>query len=201
MSTAEKLMEKKRIYKTEMEGFLSKGRSDALWRRSTERLEEILERYSSLPKSMRPHAERIFPAATVYLTLKDEIGAEKAYAVVEDAAVAGCEGIAKKLQALMRIPGMPGLFIRVWDPLVKKVFGPSNGFQNVFYPKEKGKYRMDVTACPYCRYFAELGCPELTKVFCENDERIYGDLPGVRFERTGTLGKGAERCDFLLRKE
>ena len=60
----------------------------------------------------------------------------------------------------------------------------------------------------YCRrvnrcwpwYFTELGCPELTKVFCKNDERTYGNLPGLKFERTGTLGKGAQRCDFLIRK-
>ena len=82
----------------------------------------------------------------------------------------------------------------------KKLFGAGNGFQNVFYPKKKGEYRMDITSCPYCRTFTELGCPELTKIFCENDERIYGRLPGLKFERTGTLGKGAERCDFCLRK-
>ena len=90
--------------------------------------------------------------------------------------------------------------IKAWDPLTKKLFASGNGFQNVFYPKKKGEYRMDVISCPYCRTFAELGCPELTKIFCENDERIYGRLPGLKFERTGTLGKGAERCDFCLKK-
>ena len=59
---------------------------------------------------------------------------------------------------------------------------------------------MDILACPYCRYFTELGCFELTRIFCENDERGYGNLPGLIFERTGTLGKGAERCDFCIRK-
>ena len=28
----------------------------------------------------------------------------------------------------------------------------------------------------------------------------YGNLPGLKFERTGTLGKGADRCDFCFRK-
>ena len=59
---------------------------------------------------------------------------------------------------------------------------------------------MDVTACPYFHYFTELGCPELTKIFCENDELIYGNLPGIKFTRIGTLGKGAKRCDFYIRK-
>ena len=60
---------------------------------------------------------------------------------------------------------------------------------------------MDIISCPYNRYFAELGCPELTKIFCENDDRIYGGLPGLVFERTGTLGKGAPCCDFRIRKK
>ena len=101
----------------------------------------------------------------------------------------------------MKLPGMKSLFVKIWNPLTRKVFGQNSGFQNTFYPKRKGDYRMDVTACPYSRYLTELGCPELTRIFCKNDERIYGKLPGIRFERTGTIGKGAARCDFCIRKE
>ncbi len=100
----------------------------------------------------------------------------------------------------MKLPGMQSLFVKLWDSMTRKLFEPGNGFQNVFYPKKKDEYRMNVTACPYCRTFTELGCPELTKVFFENDERIYGNLPGLIFERPGTLGKGADRCDFGLRR-
>lgn len=59
---------------------------------------------------------------------------------------------------------------------------------------------MDVISCPYNNYFTELGCPELTKIFCESDNRIYGVLTGVIFERAGTIGMGAKRCDFYIRK-
>ena len=100
----------------------------------------------------------------------------------------------------MRVPGMRSLFIRIWDPLTRRVCGSDNGFKNVFYPKVEGEYRMDILACPYCRYFTELGCPELTKIFCANDDRMYGNLPGLVFERTDTLGRGADRCDFCIRK-
>ena len=106
----------------------------------------------------------------------------------------------EKLAGLMRLPGMRGLFIRIWAPMTRKIFGPDNGFKNRFYPKAKGEYRMDILACPYCRYFTELGCPELTRIFCENDERMYGNLPGLSFERKGTLGKGADHCDFCIRR-
>ena len=201
MNTAEKIMKKKAAIKAEMDKTLPKAQSDALWREATAKLDGFLARYSSLPKGVHVHTDsRILPSAAIYLSLRDVIGREKAYRVIEDAAVRTCAGIEKILQNMMKLPGMQSLFVKVWDPLTKKVFGAGNGFQNTFYPKKKGEYRMDVTACPYCRTFTELGCPELTRIFCENDERIYGHLPGLIFERSGTLGKGAERCDFCIRK-
>ncbi len=132
--------------------------------------------------------------------MKEALGKERAYQIIENAAVSNTLPLGKKLAGLMKIPGMGSLFITVWDPMTKMMFGSGNGFKNVFYPKKKGEFRMDILACPYCRYFGELGCPELTKIYCENDDRIYGNLPGLKFERTGTLGKGADRCDFCIRK-
>ncbi len=201
MNDAKKIMKKKAVIKAEMDKALPKAQSDALWREATETLDGFLARYSALPRGVHMHTDsRILPSAAIYLTVKNAVGPERAYRIIEDAAVRSCAEIERKLRKLMKLPGMRGLFIRVWDPMTKKLFASGNGFQNVFYPKKKDEYRMDITACPYCRTFTELGCPELTKVFCENDERIYGRLPGLRFERTGTLGKGAERCDFRLKK-
>ena len=202
MKTAAQIMKKKAAMRAELEKHLPKEEANALWLQATERLSAILTRYADLPRAMRFHTEsRIFPSAAIYLTAKERLGEKTAFSIVENAAVALTDQLGKKLARLMRLPGMRSLFVRVWDPLVRKVFGPDNGFRNAFYPKQKGEYRMDVLACPYCRYFTELGCPELTKIYCENDERTYGNLPGIAFERTGTLGKGADRCDFRIRKE
>ena len=201
MNDAEKILKKKANIKAELDKALPKAQSDALWQEATAKLDGFLARYSALPKGVHIHTDsRILPSAAIYLTVKEAVGPEKAYRIIEDAAVRGCAEIEKKLQKLMKLPGMRRLFIKAWDPLTKKLFSSGNGFQNVFYAKKKDEYRMDVTSCPYCRTFAELGCPELTKIFCENDERIYGRLPGLKFERTGTLGKGAERCDFCIKK-
>lgn len=199
--TAEQIMKKKAVIRSEIERKMPKAQADALWRQATEKLAAILARYADLPEGLRPHTDaRIFPSAAIYLTAKERLGQQAAYAIIEDAAVELTGRYAKKLAGLMRVPGMPSLFIRIWDPLTRRAFGPNNGFKNGFYPKEKGAFRMDVLACPYFRYFTELGCPELTKVFCENDDRMYSNLPGIVFVRTGTLGKGAQRCDFCIRK-
>jgi hypothetical protein len=197
---AEQIMKKKGFIKAEMDKVFPKDQSDKLWNDATERLAGFLDKYESLPEGVHRHTDsRIFPSAAIYLTIKPILGEDRAYKVIEDAAVTGCAGIQAKLAGLMRVPGMKGLFVKMWDPLTKKIFGPSCGFKNVFYPNKKGEYRMDITECPYNRYFTELGCPELTKVFCENDDRVYGNLPGLEFIRTGTLGRGADKCDFYLR--
>ena len=199
--TAAQIMKKKAFIRARIERQMPKAQADALWQQATERLKSIMDQYADLPKGMRPHTDaRIFPSAAIYLAAKERLGAQAACAVIEDAAVELTGRYAKKLAGLMRVPGMRSLFIRIWDPLTRRVFGPDNGFKNVFYPKVKGEYRMDILACPYCRYFTELGCPELTKIFCANDDRMYGNLPGLGFERTGTLGRGADRCDFCIRK-
>ena len=200
MNKAEKILQRKTVFKTEMDRIMPREQSDRLWQKAAVKLDSIMKQYASLPAGVQMHTERIFPAAAVYLTAKNVIGDEKAYRIIEDSAIRGCEGIAEKLRKLMKVPGMRSLFVAVWDPMTKKMFGERSGFQNRFYTKKKGEYRMDIVSCPYNRYFTELGCPELTKIFCENDERIYGNLPGLKFERAGTLGKGAACCDFLIRK-
>ena len=52
-------------------------------------------------------------------------------------------------------------------------------------------------SCIYHDLCSKYGCPELCTVYCENDEIAFsGLLPKIRFERSGTLGNGAECCDF-----
>ena len=201
MISSQKIMKKKGRFKAEIDRRLPKAQSDALWQKATDRLAALLEQYSSLSDGVRFHTEnKIFPAAAIYLTLKESIGQSEAYRVMENATFKTADAAAKKLSALLRLPGMRSLFVKMWDPLTRKMFGGKSGFQNVFYPKKKGEYRMDVVSCPYNRYFTELGCPELTKISCGADDHVYGDLPGLKFERTSTLGRGGERCDFCIRK-
>ena len=201
MKTAAQIMKGKAHIREELERKLSGSQSRVLWERATMRLETIRSAYADLSGGVRMHTDHfIFPAAAVYLTVKDAVGQPIAYQVIEESAIRHSLTLGRKLAGLMKLPGMKSLFVSIWNPLTKKIFGPNSGFRNVFYPKKKGEYRMDIVECPYCRYFTALGCPELTKIFCENDERTYGNLPGIQFLRTTTLGAGGKRCDFCIRK-
>lgn len=201
MKTAKQILKRKRFIKEEMDRKFPQFLSDDLWRRAEIRLDGILKKYDSLTPGERIHTERnIFPSAAIYMSLCEMTSQENAYEVIENAAIRNSSEVGRKLAMLMRLPGMKSLFVAIWHPMVHHIFGQKSGFKNVFYPRKKGEYRMDIIACPYCRYFTELGCPELTKIFCNNDDRCYGNLPGLEFKRTGTLGTGANCCDFYLRK-
>ena len=78
--TAEELMKKKGIFKQELDAQTTK--SNELWQKSTEKLSEIMKHYGELPKGLRPHINKIFPAAAVYLTVKEELGDKAAFSVI-----------------------------------------------------------------------------------------------------------------------
>lgn len=79
-----------------------------------------------IPKGVRGHTDNyIFPAAAIYLSAKEAVGAEKAYGIIEKAAIVRTEPVGTKLAALMRVPGMRSLFIKIWDPLTRKKCGPA----------------------------------------------------------------------------
>lgn len=164
MKTAEQIMKGKRFIKDEMDRQFPS--SDELWRKAEAKLGAIIGKYSGIPKGARVHTDNyIFPSAAIYLTLKEVTNWENAYAVVENAAIKHSTDVGRKIANLLKLPGMKSLFIKIWDPLTRKMFGTNSGFKNVFYPKKKGEYRMDIVACPYNKYFTELGCPELTGIF------------------------------------
>ena len=201
MKTTTDIMNDSMIIKKEIDKILSKEESDRLWKKATARLAKIIEKYKDIPKGEHIHTDNaIFPSAAIYLTAKGYMSDEQAFAVIENAAVHESTAMNRKLVKAMKIPLMPDLFVKMWDPITRKMFGESSGFKNRFYPKKKGEYRMDILSCPYFRYFTELGCPELTRIFCENDERSYGNIPGLCFERSTTIGKGGDRCDFYIKR-
>ncbi len=199
--TAETIMKKKQFIKAEMDRQISAELSEKIWKQSTALLARILRKYADIPDGVHAHTDVfIFPSAAVYLMAQKYVRKEQAYSFIENAAAERTEKLGSMLAKTMKLPFVRDIFINMMDRMTKKKFGKECGFQNRFYPKKKGEYRMDILACPYCKYFTELGCPELTKIFCENDERGYGNLPGLKFERKTTLGKGGDRCNFYFRK-
>ena len=80
------------------------------------------------------------------------------------------------------------------------VFGPAAGFDPKELQTGSGVWRVDMMKCPYHDTCAEYGCPELCRCFCDSDDISYTGLhPKLIWERSMTLGRGNDRCDFCMK--
>jgi hypothetical protein len=171
---------------------------EKIWADAEKRLFDMYAGHTDLPKGVSAHTDNfIFPAAAIYLSMK-EIDKDAAYEIMKKVMAEKSDKFGKTLAKWCHIPGFKKFFLNMWDSISRKSFGETAGFKNVFYPKEKGSFRMDITQCPYHKYLTEAGCPELNILFCENDIHSYGNLPGLKFTRTKTIGAGDELCDFKM---
>ena len=193
-----KVIKNKQIFKTEMMQRFSPSDVEKIWTNAEQRLYGMYAAHTDLPEGVRAHTDNfIFPAAAIYLAMK-EIDADIAYEIMKKVMAEKSDKMGRMLAKYCRIPGFKRFFLSMWDSVSHKMFGESAGFKNVFYPKEKGCFRMAITQCPYHTYLTEAGCPELNVLFCENDVHSYGNLPGLKFTRTKTIGAGDELCDFKM---
>ena len=193
-----KVMKSKQVFKIEM--LLRFPPSDVakVWIEAEKRLFEMYSTHTDLPKGISAHTDNfIFPAAAIYLAMK-EVDETAAYEIMKKVMAEKSTRTGQMIAKCCHIPGFKKFFLRMWDSMSHKMFGESAGFKNVFYPNEKGSFRMDITQCPYHTYLTEAGCPELNVLFCENDVYSYGNLPGLKFTRTKTIGAGDEICDFKM---
>lgn len=55
----------------------------------------------------------------------------------------------------------------------------------------------DIVRCIYKDMCEKYRCPELCAVFCQSDITAFGGYePKIIFKRIGTMGEGANCCDF-----
>lgn len=193
-----KAMKSKKSYKKELRNKLSADDVEIVWKEAHRKMAKMLERFEGIPKGEKTHTDNsIFPTAAIYLTLKERYP-DAAYDMVKDIMEKDSKKAGATLAKCSRIPGFNRWFLSMWDPVSHKMFGDTCGFKNKFYPKEKGKFKMDILECPYHKYLNLVGCPEINIFFCNNDVNAYGSIPGLKFTRTQTIGAGGELCDFNM---
>lgn len=193
-----KTMKGKKVFKDEIARRVSSSECEKIWKDAIKRLYRMYVEHNNLPKGVAMHTDGfIFPAAAIYLAMK-EVDSDMAYDVMKKIMAEQSIKKGQSIAQFCRIPGFKKFFLGMWDSMSHKMFGETAGFKNYFYPKEKGCFRMDITQCPYNKYLTEQGCPELNVLFCESDVYSYGNLPGLKFTRTKTIGAGDTLCDFKM---
>lgn len=189
---------KLRYIRQDLERRLGKETADQIMKASDVKYLELQHEYRHLPAEVKQHTDLIFINAAVYLCICDHLPKEDAYQIMEDATLKYALPIGQLLDKATRLPGMAKLFMKVFQKMLVSSFNESAGFASTYHEKTSMALSVDITACPYLKYFTAAGCPELCKISCTSDDACYGHMKRVEFKRTQTLGRGGECCDFRL---
>ena len=160
---------------------------------------EFCDKYKVLPKKEKIHTERmIFPRAAIYLQMIQYISREEAISLIEESVRIGVEPDRKRLHSMTKLPFIRPLFFKIFPKMIDTMFNGEAGFKAEEIESDNKHYRVDVLQCPYMKYCELLGCQELTGTFCLSDDRVYGNMCGITFQREGTIGRGSDKCDFYF---
>lgn len=162
----------------------------------------LCEKYQGLSKKEKVHTERmIFPRAAIYLQMVKYISREEVIALIEASVKMGVEPDRKRLHFVTQLPPIRLLFFKVFPKLIHTMFDEEAGFKFAEIESDNRHYRVDVLQCPYAKYCGSFGCQELTGTFCLSDDRVYGNMCGITFQRQGTIGRGSNKCDFYFYRD
>lgn len=178
---------------------LGEEQTDALVSDAVKLCNELCDKYKDLPKKEKLHTEQmIFPRAAIYLQMIKYISREEAISLIEESVRIGVEPDRNRLHIATKLPFIRPLFFKIFHKMIGTMFNGDAGFKFKEIEADSKHYRVDVLQCPYMKYCELLGCKELTSTFCLSDDRVYGNMCGITFERQGTIGRGNDKCDFYF---
>ena len=184
---------------SELSKKIGKEQTDILVNDAVNLCNELCDKYNGLSKKEKIHTERmIFPRAAIYLQMIQYISHEEAISLIEESVRIGVEPDRKRLHMATKIPFIRPLFLKIFHKMIGTAFNGEAGFRFEEIEYDSRHYRVDVLQCPYVKYCELLGCKELTGTFCLSDDRVYGNMCGITFERQNTIGRGSDKCDFYF---
>jgi len=97
---------------------------------------------------------------------------------------------------LGRLPDPFAVFRRI-VPLVVRFGFPPEGWGIEAVEDSEDCIAFNVRRCIYLDTLTSYGAPELTALYCGGDDTLFAALPpSVTWERTMTLGRGHDHCNF-----
>ncbi len=148
-------------------------------------------------KGNHQHLCNIFTSMALYQTLVGHsLSEEEAERIVFDTMYAYMDTQRVRFQKLAK----KGWFWSVIKKIVPIGFRKGSGYGWAYTWHTKGEpknvFRFECNRCIYQQIFRRYGFERFGPKFCHNDIIVYGALPRTDFIRTGTICRGAERCDF-----
>lgn len=140
----------------------------------------------------------MLPALALYKELLKEYGGDSQAAIadVEEVVRLTILEQTRLVFSPLKWPRRPFTLFRRGFEFVMKAF-PSPAWTFDYLEKSPRRIAFNITHCFYHEQLTQLGIPELTRVFCRADDAMAQHFPpGIRYERSMTIGKGGDYCDF-----
>lgn len=150
------------------------------------------------PALRQHYEESILPSLALYQILWEEGDDQEAALTEMDrilAAMVERSGRRQMVQIMGRLPD-PFAVLRIANRWAMKQRYPPEGWRFEWVEDSEQCIAYDARECFYLNVLTVYGAPELTAHLCVVDDLLYSNLPGISWERTKTLGRGDDRCNF-----
>jgi hypothetical protein len=145
--------------------------------------------------------QSILPAVAFYRVLKaNDYNKNKILDSIRNSIFSADTPMAKYFQNMGKLPFFYSLFRMMCKLSLTFVYGKS-GWDMRWKINNSQEMAWDCYSCYYDKQFKRYDVPELTILFCQSDDFIYGSIPNIKWERSKTIGEGAEICDFKFKED
>lgn len=168
--------------------------------RAQARYEELYhERPRFTHPALRWHLEQnILPGLALYQALREEHSKRDAV-LAETGSLLALGSTSRALNNLVNMHTylpLPFAFFRLIHRVSLLAY-PHQGWNIERLEQSKSSFAFNIHRCFYLDVLTAYGVPELTAMFCQIDDLAYAALsPSIKWERTKTLGRGDDCCDF-----
>jgi hypothetical protein len=153
-------------------------------------------------RAMRWHLEaRILPILALYQVLHQSYGDQNtALAEVDELLHAAFARRRKQIALLQWLPDPFPVFRWLGRRMMQRSY-PPEGWTTEWVADDDQRLAFNIRRCFYLDTLAAYGAPELMPHICVFDDWMFEALPpSIAWERTKTLGRGDDRCDFCWRR-
>jgi len=158
------------------------------------------ESVAAAHQALRQHMEKnILPGLSMYRALRSAgYAQDEAVTIVKDLFQVTMRASRRFFEFLGRTPLLYHLIRWTVRRFMRNSF-PAEGFQVEWVAVDSDRVAFNMRTCFYVDTLNRYGASELVSVYCDLDDFIYsGVSKHVGWERTQTIGRGGEYCDFCF---
>lgn len=190
-----------KMYHDEIYHHFDKDKADYVAKRLVALHQTYSKEHLDAPANIKQHYDVIFVGVAIYNAII-ELGycKEEALKLTDEIFNGVAVNVANIIRKLLKVPGLYKLVPNLVKKMVPKKYNEASGFRFKFYDTPSNHVKFDMIACPYYAICKEMGVPELTVIYCNNDDCCYGNMhPKLKWTRHKTIGRGDQSCDFDIK--